>query len=296
MLLSPLAFGAARVWLVNAKARGGAERLRAQDQSARQQAMIEQLAISRWPMTKLLADVSASVPQGITVESLRIATDQGVQIQGTAESAELVSTMQSNLNATKLLSNLRPNRIESTGSSVEFDISADVVNPYFPAKPADDWSTRTLAVRLYGEGASNTSTPSGTGRARRGGDSGASVREPGGRRVRDRGGDSENGDRRGREARAERPAEAAPPPKLAPGEAPPALTDEQIRAMTADAAKSEMVKRRLAAGRAADSPTRTRLNAEADRLREHANASRAAAPAPGSGAPTGATGASGGKP
>jgi hypothetical protein len=327
MLLSPLAFGAARLWLVNMKVKGGADSLmKAQSQSARQQVMIEQLGQSRWPMSKLFADVSDATPQGIVVESLRIATDQGVTIQGTAESAQLISVLQSNLNATKLFSNVKPNRIESTGNSVAFDISADVVHPYFDAKPSDDWAAKPLAVRLYGEGASNTATPSGGG-SRRGGE--ATAAREGGRRGRervadsggsegsDRSGGAERGDGgerrggRGRDRGAERPSEASPKPAPAnAADAPKPITDEQIKALDNISAMREMVSRRTFSQKAGlDSSTKGRLEDEVNRLKARLDQLRSgggaggATPAAtgGTGATgatgaTGSTGATGGKP
>ncbi|MEX2219384.1 MAG: PilN domain-containing protein [Phycisphaerales bacterium] len=280
LLLGPLALGAARLAIVEAKARGlpdGKER----GESARRQAMVAQLERSRWPMTKLLADVSAAAPVGVVADTVRISTDQGVTITGTAESPEQVNVLQSNLNDTRLFSDVRVNRVESTPAGVDFDITASVSSPYanVTVKPETDFAARPLAVRLYGdEKATNTATPVPRRRSGESTTSAAAPRE--GRRGRDRGGDGEGapapritGDR------AERPREgvstrAAPPN---PGDAPKPLTDEQIAAMDQPTATREMVQRRVFSQKAGlEAGTKQRLEDEVNRLKARLDQLRAA--------------------
>src|SRR5262249_31636085 len=68
-------------------------------------AMYAQLEISRWPMTKLLGDISSATPEKIVVTNLQLTTNQGLVLNGTAESPEDISKLESNLNATRLFTN-----------------------------------------------------------------------------------------------------------------------------------------------------------------------------------------------
>jgi hypothetical protein len=285
MFLGPLALGAARLAIMNAKAGGVADRMKGRDESARRSAMIQQLEANRWPMSKLMADISAAVPVGVVVETLRISTDQGVTISGTAEghgsgddsrtAPELVNLLQSNLNDAKLFSNVRLSRIDSTGSSSDFEVTADVANPYATAKPAEDFASKPLAERLYGPGASNTTAPSG---GKRRADSGGGVRES--RRNRDRADRSEQRvDSGGDGPKAERPRESAgtKPVPVNLADAPKALTDDQIKAFEEAEARKEMVSRRIFSQKAGvDAATKTRLEDEVNRIKARLDQLRSA--------------------
>ncbi len=254
-LVGPLAISWGRLAVLDAKAAHLAEREQERADAQRRTAMYQQLEAARWPMTKLLADVAGAVPVGVVASSVRLSTDQGLTIQGTADAAELVNAMQGNLNAMRVFGNVKIGRMESSSSGVEFDLSADVVKPHLLARPREDFAAQPLAVRLYGEGASNTAPPAGSAFA------------------------SSNGSGR-RTTTAPRPSESTPSssetirttprPAAAPGEPPPPLTDEQIAAMDRRTAMTEWANRRTWPQKnpGLDAATKARLEEEATKLRD----------------------------
>lgn len=248
LLLAPLGIASARLSMLDART----ERLESQRETRealdRQEALYAQLQRSRWPMTKLLSDLSGATPVGVQITQLRLSPEQGVTILATATSADQVNAFQAALNGTRIFQRVRVNRVESRGEGVEFDLSADVVQPHLAFKATEDFAATPLAVRLYGEGASNTAVaapaPRG-GRATRAASSSPASGDGGSRRP---GGDEGAG-------------QAAEPPA--------ALTDEQINAMDRATAMREWTQRRVfSQRRGLDAATRDRLNQEVEKLRE----------------------------
>ncbi len=289
LLLGPWVIASTRLAILESKAVGLGDRNRERTETMRRKAMYAQLDRSRWPMSKLLADVSAAIPMGVTTENIRLSSDQGggLTITGSAETPELVNTMQANLNGTKLLNNVKVNRMEATGSSVEFDLTAEVGNPHMKAAGVEDFSTKTLAVRLYGEGALNTALPKNTG-----GRESAPVREPRAssrpserteraerpERSNGGGGGERSGDRNG-ERGGSRTSEAPTRPAVAtPGEAPPPLTDAQIAKMDKAGAMKEWAARKTYPQKnpAVDATTKSRLEEEVRKLKEQMDKAGAA--------------------
>lgn len=122
-------------------------------------ALYNQLAnerTGRLPFTKLLHDVSRVAPVGVSIPSLRISPEQGIVLQGISDKAELITTFEQNLNASKLFRNLKRTRIENTDEGVEFELTAEVAQPHTPVAAKEDFATTPLAVRLHGPGATNT--------------------------------------------------------------------------------------------------------------------------------------------
>lgn len=178
-----------------AMAWGRSEILRARVESIRQRsggteelqdraAMYSQMYASRWPMAKLLNDLSTAAPVGVTIKNLRLSPGQGLTVHGVATSQSLVTDFQAALNATKVFGKASVSRREFKEGGVEFDLTADVVAPFVPlaVKDETDFVTKPLAVRLYGEGASNDAVdPHPPGRSRtRGARDTAGDRRPGG--------------------------------------------------------------------------------------------------------------------
>jgi len=228
----------------------------------RSAAMYSQLERSRWPMTKLLADVSGATPVGITVTNLRLSPEQGLAIQGTADAADLVNTLQANLNKTRLFSNIKINRVESKSQSLaEFDVTADVTQPHAPSKPVEDFAARTLAQRMYGEGASNTSMP--VARTDEGSGSRRRVERGGSERpTAERANGGEQADSRPSEAGSRRPSsmpEAVPPP----------VSDEDIAKMDRSAAMKGWTNRKsyIQKNPGLDAATKQRLEDEVTKMR-----------------------------
>lgn len=121
-------------------------------------ALYAQLDRSRWPMTKLLTDISRAAPEGITAINLRLANGQPLNLHGSARTPDLVNEFQARLTKTRVFGKVTVGRVEAKGDGVEFDLAADVVQPTLPVNGADDFASpgKTLAERLYGKGASNT--------------------------------------------------------------------------------------------------------------------------------------------
>jgi len=255
-LLCPLGFAAARTAILTRKTEGLPDQDKARAQVQQRAAVYREMERSRWPMTKLLADISGATPEGVTVDSVTLAPDQGLALKGNAESQDLLNQLQRNLNDTGLFEKLKVARAEATSSGVSFDVSAEVVNPHAPVKPADDFAATPLAVRLYGESARGHSGTSATD-----GESGPASRreERSGRSGRD-----ERSDRRGRSADA--PSSRPTSSKL---DIPPPITDAQIGALDRAAAMKEWAYRKKVAGSGqSDAATKERLEQEIPKLAE----------------------------
>lgn len=270
MLLGPLALAGARLAILQAKSAGLADRTKIHAEQKLRTALYEQLRASRWPMTKLLADATAAAPVGVTADSITISGEQGVTIQGSADNPTLVNQFQANLNATRIFGTVKAPRVVASGSGVEFDLTAAVTNPHAKAAAADDFAAKPLAVRLYGEGASNTAAPRG---------SSVSSESP---RPASRG---------ARRAETERPAssersgddsarETRRPSGGSPDQPPTPLTDADIQAMDLTKARAEWVSRRTFPQKnpTADAATKARLDDEVRKLRERMDALRGGAP------------------
>lgn len=255
LLLGPWALAGVRGLVLDAKSSGLEDRLKELDQASRRDAMHRQMESARWPMTKLLADFSRAAPVGITVETLTISPDQGLSAQGRADSQDTLNKLLETLNATRVFTNTRINRQDAGVMGVEFQLTSMVSNPHGRAAAGEDFAAKPLAVRLHGEGASNTTTPVAlAGAAPANGSSRPSTPAP----------------------RAARPEPAAAPnPSVggsAVGDAVPApLTDEAINAMDRAGAMREMVRRRTypQRNRDIDAGVRSRLEDEVRRIQEH---------------------------
>jgi Tfp pilus assembly protein PilN len=162
LFLIPLGMTWARSSILDARA-AKVEAIEGRDALERQAAFYAQLESTRWPMTKIIADVGAQAPVGVVVTNLRMSPGQPLTISGRADSSDLVNTMVENLSGTKIFAEVSVGRQESkSGGGVEFDLSARVVRPFIPAKRPEDFVATPLAVRLHGEGATNTTPPAGT--------------------------------------------------------------------------------------------------------------------------------------
>lgn len=270
MLLGPLAFAGARLAILQAKSAGLADRTKVHEEQKLRTALYEQLRTSRWPMTKLLADATAAAPVGVTADTITINGEQGVTIQGTADNPTLVNQFQANLNATRLFGTVKAPRVVASGSGVEFDLTATITNPHARAAAADDFAAKPLAVRLYGEGASNTTAPR----------AGAATSES-----------PRPASRGSRRAETERPASAERSEEDSPRESrrpsggsadqpPPPLTDAEIGAMNLATASKEHAIRKpfLQRNPNLDAAAKARLEDEIRKLRERQDAVRGGAP------------------
>ncbi|MBL8760968.1 MAG: PilN domain-containing protein [Phycisphaerae bacterium] len=276
IFLAPLGIAAARSAVLKGKS-ANLQQVDAQRAAlAKQAAMYQQLETTRWPMTKLLGDISAATPQGVIVEVLRLSPEQGMMMKGTADSQEVLGKLQSHLNQTGLFDKLKIDRAVSGSSGVEFDISANVLNPTTYVKPVEDFAEQPLAVRLYGEAARNApivatdSGPSDRPRDTASNGAGNSSRDT----NRDSGRDSARDSRSPAAAdssRSSRPSSGSGLPSLA--DVPPELSDAQIAAMDRTTAMKEMVaRRRASAVQGIDPGVKARLDTEVTKLQDRMKA------------------------
>ena len=125
-------------------------------------AMYRQLETSRAPMTKLLSDIAGAAPVGVEIVETRLSVDQDIAIRGKATSTDVHAQFVKNLNATKLfVGSVKPTRTESKDGVTEFELSAKLDNPHLPVKAAADFTSSSLAVQMWGDGATNTTMPVG---------------------------------------------------------------------------------------------------------------------------------------
>jgi hypothetical protein len=190
---------------------------------------------------------------------------QPLSIQGEASDAAQVTDFQAALSATGQYRNIKQNRVskKSAGEGVEFDIAAEAANVHVPVTPAQDFASTPLAVRLYGEGATNTTMPVGA------------VKQ-----VRRSGTRANASSSSGSSSSTDKPAETTRRPAEAPSsEPPPALTDEDIAKLTSGEAMRGWTSRRsyLSKNAGIDSGLKARLEEEIRKLQEHQKKAPAAA-------------------
>ncbi|MCE7973610.1 MAG: hypothetical protein DYG92_04685 [Leptolyngbya sp. PLA1] len=233
LLGAPIALAAGRAAILGARVREIESRVGGQKELEDRAALYQQLEGSRWPLTKLLNDLSTLAPVGVTVSSMRVNAGQDVNLRGTAKSQELVTRFGAALVDSKVFSKSTINRTEFKDGGVDFDMTLQVGQPFArvpvskdpDAAKNTDYAALPLARRLYGEGASNDSVASADrpSRSRRGG---ATSGSPGG---------SASGS----------PTAAATERRPSPSEVvPPPVSDADIAKMDRATAMSEWVKRK----------------------------------------------------
>lgn len=233
LLGAPIAFAAGRAAILGARVREIESRVGGQKELEDRAALYQQLEGSRWPVTKLLNDLSTLAPVGVTVSNMRVNAGQDVNLRGTAKSQELVTRFGAALVDSKVFSKSTINRTEFKDGGIDFDMTLQVGQPFARvpvSKDADaakntDFASLPLAQRLYGEGASNDSVANGerpTRSRRAGGASRSSGTTPPGSSS------------PGATERRPSPSETVPPP----------ISDEDIAKMDRATAMSEWVKRK----------------------------------------------------
>ncbi|MEQ8316969.1 MAG: hypothetical protein RIE77_13935 [Phycisphaerales bacterium] len=253
-----------------------AETLREQyEADARRAAIYGQLNERVWPMTKMLAEVSAAAPVHVVLESVRMDSNAQIDIEGFVQVTaggpvlegppeSLLTRYETALNELGTLGSVTVVRREVVGDAAEFQISARVRSAIARASLPQDFAEMSLAEVLYGEGASNTTTPvvasasTPTGRSRP--SSGSSSRGEAERASRDSAIESS------RESAADRRPSGESGPASEDG-VPTPITDAQI----AELDRSELLNQwriRNSASRdeSNDAGTRARLKEEADKL------------------------------
>lgn len=136
------------------------------ERTARQQAEFYQmLRDKRWPMTKLMADLTASLPAGITLETVSLdqgtnAQNSGIRVSGTSETSQAITDWVSALRQSKIFDALSTPNQETSGNAFKFELRARIAQPLtlggkaiatpMPLKPA--------GTAAQGQPATGTST------------------------------------------------------------------------------------------------------------------------------------------
>jgi len=260
----PLAAAAIRHARLQAVA--SADRADAGEETAarRQAEFYDLLRARRWPMSKLLADLTAAAPAGVTIESLTLEAGQRVRMSGVAESNQVIADWRAALQAGRIFDVGAPST-EASGNTIKFELSARV------AQPLTLESGKAIA-------AVPVTVPAAESHDTHAGPAGGAAAAPG----RAEPATSNAGARTGRRG-------AGGPAKP---EVPGPITDEEIASLDRTAAMREFSTRRRAATTAGlDDETKARLNAEADKAKARMDELRASgdgAPAPSTAPPASA--------
>ncbi len=147
VVLFPPAASAIRQAILSRKAEG-LDLVEQQVREAQEQAAFYRLLQrDRWPMTKLMADISGAAPPGIELDTLRLSPDTTIEIRGSTDTAETLLEFENNLAATAIFRVLPGS---SEGNAFE-NTAIAVIDPYRDAPYAYDYSAEPLRVQLYGE-------------------------------------------------------------------------------------------------------------------------------------------------
>lgn len=104
----------------------------------------------RWPMTKLLADISGMAPYGLSIDSISIDGSQLVTISGTAELGEQndVLAFHRQLNESHLFDEVKSPNFTFGDDKIEFELQGMMANPLAKVERT---SSKPLAEVIYGE-------------------------------------------------------------------------------------------------------------------------------------------------
>lgn len=159
VVFAPLAISGIRLGLLKVAHPSLDYMVQQSERQERQYAMYRALQSEAWPMTKLLADVSNSTPEGIKIETIRLGHGEPLKISGTAtppagsDAARLVTDMKDQLESMGVFNDvtLRWDDMDTYGPRT-FSIDAHVARPlHRPRYEEDrDFGSYTLAERLYG--------------------------------------------------------------------------------------------------------------------------------------------------
>lgn len=266
MLLAPPLLAGARAGILHLRSGDYREAQTQRAELSKQAGLYQQLEQTRWPMTKLWADVSNATPQNVVIEAMTIEREgtRGLTLRGRADSSADLVLLQKNLNNTGVFANVQIGQSETTGASTSFTLQAAVIGPTVASRKIDDFAKETLQQRLYKNGARPTTrTAAPEPPDDEGMDDATPARAEG---ESDRGRTVPSGG--GVAGEQTRPAETR---GTRAGEAPAPLTDEQIKAMDRTAATREWASRLSASRNAKDPADKARLTEEAAKLRARMN-------------------------
>jgi Tfp pilus assembly protein PilN len=267
LFVFPLAAAWARYQVLNSKA-GNLDEASREMRTIREEALYyEQLTAKRWPMSKLLADISGAAPYDVQIEEITLDSESRVRLKATAPSNEQVTEFQQALSVMGMFGSPQVNRSAEQGR-VEFEFDFEVRDPLLRVERP---YSESLASVLYGEEAAAELTPG----EYEGGQFSIPINRSSSSRR------SENSNPGGRlnssaaDDEARKTMSESQPPRNAlssraslgsnPNELPPILTQEQIDQMTYEEAHAaSRVRARLMYS--GEESTKTRLRSEFNRL------------------------------
>ena len=209
----------------------------------------------RWPMTAILAELTAQAPTGITVENLTVEQNRPIALGGTAPSAEALNKWRTALRSNRVFDDVQWNSPDETSSPVRFSMSVKVAEPLLAG-----------GAELKAIPASAPSHETASTNGREGRNSTPTRTNPPTRTTRTNGNNNSGNNNGGRTSTPAAGTPGAPAPKA---EVPPPLSDSQIANLKKGPTIIEWAKRK---GRmddpALDEATRQRLHAEFEKLDE----------------------------
>jgi hypothetical protein len=264
MLLAPPLLAGARAGILHLRSGEYREAQTQRTELSKQAGLYQQLEETRWPMTKLWADISNATPQNVVIETMTIEREgtRGLTLRGRADSSADLVLLQRNLNSTGVFSNVQIGQSETTGASTSFTLQAAVIGPTVASRRIDDFAKETLQARLYKNGA--RPAPRGESEPEPADAEPMDEVAPPARGVEGAGGGRTTPTNGGVAGEQTRPVE---PRGTRGSEVPAALTDEQIKAMDRTAATREWAARLSASRNAKDPADKARLTEEAAKLR-----------------------------
>ena len=246
LLAGPLVFAMARDAMLGGRVERIEEAMGGTDKLQQRAAFYGALRERRWPMTKLLADISGAMPVGVQVESIVMNVGEEIAIRGKADEGKKLDAFTAKLNDSGVFSAGAPD-VRRSGEGIEFDLKIRVRNASAQARGLDDFAAKSLGVRLYGEEYSEVEAASAAATEAR-----EAERER--RAARRRGSDVvfDGGDSR----------QAAPDP------VPDPLTDDKIAKLDRTEVMKEFASRQKAASRRdIEEDVRQRLKDEVEKLK-----------------------------
>ncbi len=250
MLAWPLGVAYARYTILSEQAKTAGTDDSAVTEARRQADLARMLKDRRWPMTKLLSDLTATMPAGITLESLDIQSgNPKVQINGTADTSTAVSEWREALDKSRVFDQALVTQIEATTNQPgKFVMNVRVAQQLLVIGSADKGLESVLLVKPPSATPPPTSEP----------DRPADKRASGGDKA-DK--PAANKGRNNRNAKPEKDAVAA-------DGAPAPISDDEIAQLDRSAAMREFAARNKASKSATDPAVVERLKAEAAKCQE----------------------------
>lgn len=252
LLLGPVAFAYARLELLRSQAAALPADSGDLSAAAAQSEYYDLLRIRRWPMTKLLGDLLASAPAGVTVDTVTLEHGRPLEVGGVASNIDAVAQWRTALGASRVFAEVATPLIEGGTSPMRFELRAAVAQPTLAG----------VSPLSGGPVAAAAPTPDGPDRPAA---TGSARREP---RNADRTDRTDRTERAERSDRTERrPAAATPTASTLPPEPPAPLSDEQIAALSSSKAMVEWAQRRAFSVRPGlDPAVKARLEEEVAKL------------------------------